>query len=131
VVATVYLLTSTLTVPIFAWFSDIYGRKPFFMLSATLFVVASALCGAAGRLPLPLDGMNQLILFRGLQGIGAGGVMGLIFTSRRHFSPQERGRYQGLFSRSGACLGVRADPGRVLTDQWSWRACFYVNLPVA
>src|SRR5215208_5111397 len=71
-VATAYLLTSTLSVPIFASLSDIHGRKPFFRLGALLFVVASALCGAAGRLTfLPLDGMNQLILFRGLQGIGA------------------------------------------------------------
>src|SRR5436190_16618057 len=63
-VATAYLLTSTLSVPIFASLSDIYGRKPFFLLGAILFVVTSALCGAAGRLTvLPLDGMNQLILF--------------------------------------------------------------------
>src|SRR5260221_5891870 len=69
-VATAYLLTSTLSVPIFASLSDIYGRKPFFLLGATLFVVTSALCGAAGKLPfVPLDGMGQLILFRGLQGV--------------------------------------------------------------
>lgn len=131
-VATAYLLTSTLTVPIFARFSDIYGRKPFFMLSATLFVAASALCGAAGTLPLPLDGMNQLILFRGLQGIGAGGVMGLIFTIVGDiFSPQERGRYQGLFSAVWGVSSVLGPTlGGWLTDQVSWRACFYVNLPV-
>jgi EmrB/QacA subfamily drug resistance transporter len=131
-VATVYLLTSTLTVPIFARFSDIYGRKPFFMLSATLFVVASALCGAAGTLPLPLDGMNQLIVFRGLQGIGAGGVMGLIFTIVGDiFSPQERGKYQSLFSAVWGISSVLGPTlGGWLTDQVSWRACFYVNLPV-
>jgi len=131
-VATVYLLTSTLTVPIFARFSDMYGRKPFFMLSATLFVVASALCGAAGTLPLPLDGMNQLIVFRGLQGIGAGGVMGLIFTIVGDiFSPQERGKYQGLFSGVWGISAVFGPTlGGFLTDQVSWRACFYVNLPV-
>src|SRR5213082_222225 len=68
-VATAYLLTSTISVPIFASLSDIYGRKPFFMLGAILFVLTSALCGAAGKLTfLPLDGMGQLILFRGLQG---------------------------------------------------------------
>lgn len=131
-VATVYLLTSTLTVPIFAKLSDMYGRKPFFMLAASLFVLASALCGAAGDIPLPLDGMNQLILFRGLQGIGAGGIMGLIFTIVGDiFSPQERGRYQGFFS---AVWGVSAVFGPTLggwlTDNVSWRACFYVNLPV-
>src|SRR6187549_4196244 len=64
-VATAYLLTSTLSVPIFASLSDIHGRKPFFLLGATLFVVTSALCGAAGKLTfLPFDGMGQLILFR-------------------------------------------------------------------
>src|SRR5437667_331957 len=69
-IATAYLLTSTVSVPIFASLSDIYGRKPFFLLGATLFVATSALCGAAGTLTfLPtyvpqLDGMGQLILFR-------------------------------------------------------------------
>src|SRR5437870_6351248 len=70
-VATAYLLTSTLSVPIFASPSDIYGRKPFFLLGATLFVVTSALCGLAGTFTvLPIDGMSQLIVFRGLQGVG-------------------------------------------------------------
>lgn len=69
-VATLYLLTSTVSVPIFASLSDRHGRKPYFMLGATLFVLASALCGASGDVPfMPIDGMGQLILFRGLQGI--------------------------------------------------------------
>src|SRR4029079_9466378 len=77
-VATMYLLTSTLAVPIFASLSDIHGRKPIFLLGAALFVSTSALCGAAGTLRwMPIDGMGQLILFRGLQGIGAGIIMGL------------------------------------------------------
>ena len=131
-VATVYLLTSTLAVPVFAKLSDMFGRKPFFLLAAVLFVAASALCGASGKIPVPLDGMNQLIVFRGLQGIGAGGVMGLIFTIIGDiFAPQERGRYQGFFS---AVWGISAIFGPTLggwlTDQVSWRACFYVNLPV-
>src|SRR6266576_5740505 len=80
-IATAYLLTSTVSVPIFANLSDIHGRKPFFLLGATLFTATSALCGAAGTLTfLPLDGMGQLILFRGLQGVGAGMLMGLLFT---------------------------------------------------
>src|SRR5437868_8989681 len=63
-VATAYLLSSTIAVPIFGKLSDIYGRKWFFLAGTMLFVVASALCGAAGTLTfLPLDGMNQLILF--------------------------------------------------------------------
>jgi EmrB/QacA subfamily drug resistance transporter len=132
-VATAYLLTSTLSVPIFASLSDIHGRKPFFLLGATLFVVTSALCGAAGTLTfLPIDGMSQLILFRGLQGVGAGMVLGLLFTIIGDiFSPSERGRYVGLFSAVWGVASIFGPTlGGWLTDQWSWRACFWVNLPV-
>ncbi len=132
-VATAYLLTSTVTVPIAASLSDIYGRKPFFLLGATLFVLTSALCGAAGTLSfMPIDGMGQLILFRALQGIGAGMVMGLLFTIVGDiFSPKERGRYQGLFAAVWGVASIFGPTlGGWLTDQWSWRACFLVNLPV-
>lgn len=132
-VATAYLLSSTLSVPIFASLSDIRGRKPFFMLGAVLFVVTSALCGMAGRLTfMPFDGMGQLILFRAFQGIGAGMVMGLLFTIVGDiFSPSERGRYVGLFSAVWGVASIFGPTlGGWLTDQWSWRACFWVNLPV-
>ena len=122
-----------MSVPIFASLSDIYGRKPFFMLGATLFVLTSALCGAAGKLTfLPFDGMGQLILFRGLQGIGAGMVIGLLFTIVGDiFSPAERGRYQGLFAAVWGLASIFGPTlGGWLTDHWSWRACFWVNLPV-
>src|SRR5580658_7367562 len=65
-VATAYMLSMTVSVPIFAKLSDIYGRKWFFLTGLIIFVVASAFCGASGQIPLPLDGMNQLILFRGI-----------------------------------------------------------------
>jgi EmrB/QacA subfamily drug resistance transporter len=132
-IATAYLLTSTVSVPIFASLSDIHGRKPFFLLGAMLFVATSALCGAAGTLTfLPLDGMGQLILFRGLQGVGAGMVMGLLFTIVGDiFSPAERGRYQGLFAAVWGLASIFGPTlGGWLTDNWSWRACFWVNLPV-
>jgi EmrB/QacA subfamily drug resistance transporter len=132
-VATAYMLASTMAIPIFARLSDLYGRKGFFLFGSALFVAASAFCGAAGELTfLPLDGMNQLILFRGIQGIGAGIVMALIFTIVGDiFSPAERGRYQGLFSGVWGLSSVFGPTlGGWLTDQVSWRATFYVNLPV-
>src|ERR1700740_426530 len=79
-VATAYLLSSTICVPVFAKLSDIYGRKWVVLAGGAIFVGLSALCGAAGNLKLPIDGMNQLIVFRGLQGVGAGIMFGLIFT---------------------------------------------------
>lgn len=132
-VATAYMLTSTLVVPIIAKLSDLWGRKWFFLWGSALFVATSALCGASGEFPfLGLDGMNQLILFRGLQGIGAGAVMGLIFTIVGDiFSPAERGRYQGFFSGVWGVAAIFGPTlGGWLTDHVSWRATFYVNLPV-
>src|SRR6202451_1640568 len=97
-VSTAYLLSSTTSVPISAKLSDIYGRKRFFLGGTVLFVLASALCGAAGNLSfLGIDGMSQLVAFRGLQGVGAGMLMALAFTIVGDiFSPAERGRYQAL-----------------------------------
>ena len=132
-VATAYLLTSTVVVPIIAKLSDIYGRRKFFLAGAIMFVTTSGLCGAAGYLnALGLDGMNQLILFRGLQGLGAGMIMGLTFTIIGDiFSPLERGKYMGFFA---AVFGIASIFGPTLggwlTDHISWRACFYVNVPV-
>jgi len=132
-VATAYLLTSTVVLPIIAKLSDLWGRKWFFLWGSAVFVATSALCGAAGDLNfLGLDGMNQLILFRGLQGIGAGAIMGLIFTIVGDiFSPAERGRYQGFFSGVWGLAAIFGPTlGGWLTDHISWRATFYVNLPV-
>jgi len=134
-VSTNYLLTSTLAIPIFAKLSDIYGRKPFFLAGSGMFILTSALCGASGTLsflPKFLDGMNQLIIFRGLQGVGGGMMMGLAFTIIGDvFSPAERGKYQGFFAATYGLSSIFGPTlGGWLTDHVSWRACFYVNLPV-
>ena len=132
-VSTAYLLCSTISVPIFAKLSDIYGRKWFLLGGSAGFVLTSALCGAAGKVnSLGLDGMNQLILFRAMQGICGGMMMGLTFAIIGDiFSPAERGRYQGVFSGAWGFASVFGPTlGGWLTDQISWRATFYVNLPV-
>lgn len=131
-VTTAYLLTSTVAVPVFAKFSDLFGRKWLYLFGAVLFIVSSWLCGAAGNLPLPLDGMNQLIVARGLQGIGGGCIMGLTFTIIGDlFSPAERGRFQGLFAAVfGLASVIGPLAGGWITDNLSWRWAFYVNAPL-
>src|SRR5579871_2656642 len=132
-VTTAYLLTSTIAVPIFAKLSDIYGRKWVFLGGKILFVTASAFCGAAGEVHwLPGDGMAQLIAFRGIQGLGAGIAMGLLFTIIGDiFPPAQRARYQGLFASVFGLASIFGPTlGGWITDQFSWRWTFYVNLPV-
>lgn len=132
-VTTAYLLTSTIAVPVFAKLSDMYGRKWLFLAGTVLFVLASALCGASGQIPhFPGDGMTQLIVFRGLQGIAAGMIIGLLFTILGDiFAPAERAKYQSLFVAVwGLASIIGPTVGGWITDQFSWRWTFYVNLPI-
>ncbi|OLV18445.1 MDR family MFS transporter [Deinococcus marmoris] len=134
-VTTAYLLASTAMVPIYGKLSDIYGRKPILMFGIVVFLIGSALCGMAGE-PwfgnLFGGGMMQLIVFRGLQGLGAAALTSVAFAIIADiFAPAERGKYQGLF---GAVFGLSSVIGPLLggflTDNISWRWVFYVNLPI-
>jgi EmrB/QacA subfamily drug resistance transporter len=124
-VATAYLLTSAVSTPLYGKISDMYGRKKIFQSAIIIFLIGSALCGLA-------QNMTQLIFFRGLQGIGAGGLMTLVLAIVGDVvPPRQRGRYQGYF---GGVFGIASviGPllGGLLTDHLSWRWVFYVNLPV-
>jgi EmrB/QacA subfamily drug resistance transporter len=124
-VFTSYMLTSTTVVPIVGKLGDMYGRKPLFMGGIALFMLASLLSGAS-------QSIEQLILFRGIQGIGAGMIMANSFTIIGDlFPPSERGKYQGLFSGVFGLASVLGPfIGGYLTDNYSWRWVFYVNIPI-
>ncbi len=124
-VVTAFMVTSTTSTPLYGKLSDMYGRRPLFFVAIGIFLVGSILCGLA-------ETMFQLILFRAIQGLGAGGLMTLAQTTVGDLiEPRERGRYQGLFGAVFAACSV-AGPllGGVITDTFSWRWIFYVNLPV-
>jgi EmrB/QacA subfamily drug resistance transporter len=124
-VGTVYLLTSTVTIPIYGKLSDLLGRKQIFLFSIGVFLIGSALSGLA-------QSMAQLILFRALQGIGAGGLQPIASAVIGDlFPPRERGKWMGL---TGSIYALAAIVGPLaggwLTDHLSWRWIFYVNLPI-
>ena len=124
-VVTAYLLTSTITVPIYGKLSDLYGRKATLLFGIALFLVGSALSGLS-------QNMGELIFFRGLQGAGAGALFPVsLAVIGDLFTPRERGKYQGLF---GAVFGLSflIGPflGGFITDNISWHWVFYVNVPI-
>lgn len=129
---TSHLLTSTIAMPVFAKLSDLFGRKSFYLGSTAIFLVSLLLCGAAGTLPIPLDGMNQLIVARGLLGIGNGAIIALTFTLVADlFPPSERGRYQGIMAAvNGVAFIVGPGLGGWITDHFSWRWAYYVDVPL-
>jgi EmrB/QacA subfamily drug resistance transporter len=124
-VVTAFMVTSTISTPLYGKLSDIYGRKRLYYVSILIFLLGSILCGLAAT-------MFQLILFRALQGLGAGGLITLAQTTVGDLIvPRERGKYQGLFGAVFASCSV-AGPllGGFITDALNWRWIFYVNLPV-
>jgi EmrB/QacA subfamily drug resistance transporter len=124
-VVTAFMVAATMTTPLYGKLSDIFGRKPAFFVSITIFLTGSALCGLSRT-------MTELIIFRAVQGLGAGGLITLSQTVVGDLiSPRDRGKYQGLFAGVFASCSV-AGPllGGLITDVLSWHWIFYVNLPV-
>lgn len=133
-VVTAYVLGTTVSTPIWGKLGDLYGRKTIFLISIGIFLIGSALCGMAGSAVLsgPENGMVQLIAFRAIQGLGAGGLMvGVMAIIGDLVPPRERGRYQGLIAGIMA-IAMVAGPltGGFITDNLSWRWAFYINLPL-
>jgi EmrB/QacA subfamily drug resistance transporter len=133
-VVTAYVLGTTVSTPIWGKLGDLYGRKAVFLTSIVIFLVGSALCGMSGSELLggPSEGMIQLIAFRAIQGLGAGGLMvGVMAIIGDLVPPRERGRYQGMIAGIMA-IAMVAGPlvGGFITDHLSWRWAFYVNLPL-
>jgi EmrB/QacA subfamily drug resistance transporter len=124
-VVTAYVLASTITTPLYGKLGDLYGRKRWLMAAIVIFLIGSALSGLA-------HSMDQLIMFRALQGLGAGGLMvGVIATIGDLVSPRERGQYMG-YIMAAMMLAMIAGPlvGGYITDDLSWRWIFYINMPV-
>jgi EmrB/QacA subfamily drug resistance transporter len=124
-VVTAYLLASTITGPLYGKLGDLYGRKGVLQVAIVVFLIGSMLCGIAQNMP-------ELIAFRAVQGLGAGGLITVsIAVVGDVIPPRDRGRYQGIF---GAVFGVSTVIGPLLggffVDNLSWRWIFYINLPV-
>lgn len=123
-VFSIYMLTSTTAVPLFGKLADLYGRRLVYMIGMSIFIAGSALCGIAHN-------MTELIVFRGIQGIGAGALMPVTMTIIGDiFPPERRGKMQGIF---GAVFGLSSVIGPAIggfiVEHSSWEWVFYVNLP--
>src|SRR5919108_3636123 len=124
-VVTAYTLATAASTPLWGKLGDLYGRKGAFLTSIVIFLIGSALSGMA-------QDMGQLIGFRAVQGLGAGGLMvGVMAIIGDLIPPRERGKYQGMMAGVMA-LAMIGGPlvGGTITDNWGWRWSFYINLPL-
>jgi len=121
----IYLLTSSVTAPIYGKLADLFGRKSIFIFGISLFVIGSMVSGMAQT-------MYQLILFRGFQGLGAGAVLPLTFTIIADlYAGEERAKMQGVFSSVWGVAGLLGPlVGGLFVDHISWRWIFYINVPI-
>jgi EmrB/QacA subfamily drug resistance transporter len=124
-VFSVYLLTSTVTVPLYGKLADLYGRKPILIFGAAVFLIGSVLCGLAGS-------MEELILFRAIQGLGAGAVQPITMTIIGDiFTIEQRAKIQGLFSSVWGVTSLAGPAmGGLITQGLSWRWVFFINIPI-
>ncbi|GGL55660.1 MDR family MFS transporter [Halocalculus aciditolerans] len=134
-IVTAYLITTAVTTPLYGKISDLYGRSIVYEFSIAVFLIGSALSGLAGDIPVLdsyLNGMAQLAVFRAIQGIGAGGLIAMATTILGDiFSPRERGQYMSyMMLIFGAATVGGPLLGGWLTDNFTWRWIFYINIPV-
>ena len=124
-VITAYLLASTAVAPVFGTLSDIYGRRAMIIVALSLFIAGSVLCGLAPNMPV-------LILARGLQGLGGGGIMPIVQTVISDVvTPRERGQYQAYFSGVWTAAGIGGPVlGGVFAEHLHWSMVFWINLPL-
>src|SRR3984885_6847227 len=124
-VITAYLLASTAVAPVFGTLSDIYGRRAMIIVAMSLFIAGSVLCGLAPNMPV-------LILARGLQGLGGGGIMPIVQTVISDIvTPRERGQYQAYFSGVWTAAGIGGPIlGGVFAEHLHWSMIFWINVPL-
>jgi len=124
-VFTVYMLASTTAMPIYGKMADLFGRKRMYLIGIALFLIGSVLCGFAGSI-------TELIIFRGVQGLGAGALMPISMTIVADiYPPEKRGKFMGLFGAVFAISSIIGPAlGGVIAEQWNWGWIFYMNLPI-